>query len=389
MIIEKIEAIPLVYELEKPICSSAGVCRKKQMLLIKVYTDEGIVGYGDSAPFGGPVQSTKAVIDYEIAPLLVGENPLNIEKLWKKVFYTCVQHGRSGIVISALSGIDIALWDILGKVSGLPVYQLLGGFKRSTPVYASGGFYMENKTNDDLSKEVERYMELGFAGVKIKVGRTPQSKSLGYSNLYSDYCAVSFQDDLQRVKEVREVIGEEALLMVDANCAWQYSDALRAGRYYDELGLYFFEEPLKTDDYESSGKLALNLTTPIAGYETEYRLANFNKLLDYQAVDILQPDLSWSGGITETAKIAHLAEANYKEFTLHMWSSGILLAASVHFTCGLSNGAVLEYDMSPNPFREELMVNPLKYEGGNICVPELPGLGVEIREDIVTKYRID
>ncbi|MCC8127653.1 MAG: mandelate racemase/muconate lactonizing enzyme family protein, partial [Clostridiales bacterium] len=389
MKIEKVECIPMIYHMKHPIYSGTGKCNTRQMLLIRIYTDTGLVGLGEAATFGGPVYTTQVVVENEIAPLLIGEDPVNTERLWHKCFYAHFQHGRGGIFISALSGIDIALWDLKGKIAGMPVYKLLGGFCNQVPVYASGGFYKENEGIKELVQEVENYANLGMHGVKIKVARTGSPFSLRVFNNDVNCKMLTLEEDIERVAAVKKALGNECPLMLDANTNWDYFTALEAGKAYDKIGVHFLEEPVRTDDYEGSAKLAKELVTKIAGYETECLTTNYLRMMRMGAVDIVQPDLSWCGGITEGYKITILAASHFIECATHVWNSGIIVAASAHLSCAVPNGATMEYDMTENAFRTELMVNPLTPDhNGMITLSDEPGLGVDVREEIIAKYRL-
>ena len=390
MKIERVECIPMVYPMKDPIYSGTGKCDARQLLLVRIYTDTGLVGLGESAPYGGPVQSTQRIVEEEIAPLLIGEDPVNTERLWYKCYFTHFQHGRGGIFISALSGVDIALWDLKGKIAGLPLYQLLGGFRSRIPVYASGGFYGTDKSIGDLVKEAEACRDRGMHGFKMKVGRTAAPFSLRvFNNSETDCPMVTLEEDLERVAEVKRALGEGCPLMLDANTNWDFQTALKAGKEFDKIGIHFLEEPVRTDDYEGSARLAKELVTKIAGYETECMTTNYARMIRMGAMDIVQPDLSWCGGITVGMKIAALAEAAFLECSTHVWNSGIIVAASAHVTAAIQNGAVMEYDITENAFREELMVDPLRpKEDGMIELPKAPGLGVEVREEVIEKYHL-
>lgn len=389
MKIERVECIPMIYHMEKPIYSGTGRCDAKQMLLVRIYTDTGLVGLGESAPFGGPCISTQTVLEQEIAPMLIGEDPLNIERIWHKCFYAHFQHGRGGIFISALSGVDIALWDLKGKIAGLPLYKLLGGFRKEVPVYGSGGFYKEGEGIRELVQEAEDYANKGMHGVKIKVGRTNAPFSLRVFNNDVGCRMLTLEEDIERVAAVKKALGKDVPLMLDANTNWDYQTALQAGKEFDKIGIHFLEEPVRTDDYEGSAKLAKELVTKITGYETECLAVNYMRMIRMGAVDIVQPDLSWCGGLTEGYKIATIAAAHFMECTCHVWNSGILLAASAHLTAAVPNGAVMEYDMSENAFRNELMADPLIPDpNGMIILRDSPGLGVDVREDVIEKYRV-
>jgi L-alanine-DL-glutamate epimerase-like enolase superfamily enzyme len=387
--ITRVECIPLMYIMKNFLYSGVGKFNERPCLMVKVYTDEGVTGIGEAATYGGPMISTQTVIEKEIAPRVLGEDPLMAERIWHKCYYEGFQHARSGIYVAALSGVDMAIWDIIGKYLGQPLYKVLGGFRSSIPAYASGGFYGQGKTTADLVAETESWVKRGFQGVKIKVGRTDTPFSLGALKPSSRECRVTLQEDLDRVKAVKSALGPDIKVMVDANAAWSYNDALLAGKFFDEIGLYFFEEPIRTDDFEGSAQLARDLVTRIAGYETEYLAANYSRLISMGAVDLIQPDLSWCGGITETRRIAALADARFMECAAHMFSSAILLAASLHFSCAIPNGAMLEYDTTDNALLTELLTEPLLPDAQGIMrPPEKPGLGIELNEKIVEKYRV-
>jgi L-alanine-DL-glutamate epimerase-like enolase superfamily enzyme len=389
MKITRVECIPLVYPLESFLYSGIGKFNKRPCLVVKVYTDEGLTGIGEAATYGGPIDSTRTVIEKEIGPRVAGEDPLMVERIWHKCYYEGFQHSRSGIYIAALSGVDMAIWDIIGKSLGQPLYKILGGFRDSIPAYGAGGFYAEGKTTADLVAETEAMVKRGFKGVKIKVGRTDTPFSLGAFNPAHRECRVTMKEDIARVEAVKSALGPDIKVMVDANAAWSYNDALIAGRAYDEIGVYFFEEPVRTDDFEGSAQLARDLVTRVAGYESEYLAANYSRLISMGAVDVVQPDLCWCGGITETRRIAALADARFMECAAHMFSSGILLAASLHFSCAIPNGAMQEYDTSGNALLTDLLTEALVPDAqGMMRPPDKPGLGIELNEKTVEKYRI-
>lgn len=390
MKIEKIECIPMIYHMQHPIYSGTGRCDAKQLLLVRIHTDTGLVGLGEAAPYGGPVQSTQMVLEQEIAPMLIGEDPVNTERLWHKCYFSHFQHGRGGIFISALSGVDIALWDLKGKISGLPLYKLLGGFRSQIPVYASGGFYKEGQGIKELVQEAEGYANLGMHGVKIKVARTASPFSLRVFNNDTGCRMVTLEEDLERVAAVKRALGNDCPLMLDANTNWDYPTALAAGKAFDKIGIHFLEEPLRTDDYEGSAKLVGELVTRIAGYETECLVPNYLRMMRMGAMDVAQPDLSWCGGITEGYKIAMIAAAHFMECSFHVWNSGIIVAASAHLSCAVPNGATMEYDMTENPFRNELMKEPfVPDKNGMLTLSDAPGLGIDVRDDVIETYRID
>ena len=390
MKIDRIEAIPMSYTMPEPLYSGVGKFSQRTMCLVRVYTDTGLCGLGEAAPYGGPVQTTADALMREIAPLCIGEDPRMIERIWHKCYYARFQHARGGVVMSALSGVDMALWDLLGKITEQPLYKLLGGFRNSMPGYASAGFYKKGKTLESLLSECRGYLDEGLAGVKIKVGRTRNAFSLAEFNDDEGVPFVDLEDEIDMVAEVKKLLGKDRKLMVDVNCTWSYTEALEAGRIFDKIGLYFMEEPIRTDDYEHYAALCRELKTPVAGCETECMSANYMRLIRNDCVDIVQPDVSWCGGISEAKRIAGMAYGAFKECAPHSWNSGILLAASLHLGCALPNCWIMEYDRTPNVFRDELLEEPVRPDAnGMFHLTEKPGIGAEVREDIVEQYRID
>src|SRR5205823_8775350 len=211
-------------------------------LLVEIETDSGIVGIGE-AGIGGGV--TASVIDKVLAPLLRGEDPLLIEHLWQKMFVCTRQYGRRGIVMQAISSIDIALWDIAGKIAKMPVYQLLGACRDRVEAYASGGFYQEGKSAADLAGEAEGYRARGFKGMKMKIGRNPSTQTHLRDLIgNAEFCEVEPEEDLARVAAVRRALGSELKLMVDVNCAWSPAIAIAMGRAMEPHNLYWIEEPV-------------------------------------------------------------------------------------------------------------------------------------------------
>src|SRR5712664_475047 len=385
MKIAAIRTIALSCQVDPPYASAAGVQARRGGLLVEVETDSGIVGIGEAGLGGG---STASVIEKDLAPLLVGEDPLLIEGLWQKMFARTRQYGRRGIVMNAISGIDIALWDIAGKVARLPLYRLFGGCRDRVEAYASGGFYQEGKGVDDLAGEVEGYRARGFKGMKMKIGRNPSTQThLRHLVDHAELCEVEPEEDIARVAAVRQALGPRAKLMVDVNCAWSPAVAIEMGRAMEPHKLYWIEEPVATDDIDGSAKVADALATPIAGYETEVGLYGFRQLIDRGAIDIVQPDIAWSGGFSEGRRIAAFAQAYHRMVAPHAFAGAVLLVASLHFAAAIPNGLVLEWDQNPNAIREELLKEPLKLEAdGTVKVPERPGLGIELDRSAIDRY---
>ena len=387
MKIVDIRAIPLSYRCDPPYGSAGGMQASRGGLLVEVETDDGITGIGEAGAGGG---STRNVIEQQLRPMLLGADPLLIEGLWQKMFARTRQFGRRGIVMNAISGIDIALWDIAGKVAKLPVYRLLGACRDRVEAYASGGFYQEGKSIDDLAGEAEGYRALGFHGMKMKIGRNPSTQThLRHLAANAQTCEVEPEEDIARVAAVRRALGPQAKLMVDVNCAWSPAMAIEMGRALEPYKLYWIEEPVATDDIDGSARVADALATPIAGYETEIGLYGFRELITRGAVDIVQPDIAWTGGFSEGRRIAALAQAHHLMVAPHAFGGAVLLAASLHFAASIPNALVLEFDQNPNGLRDELLKEPIQADGdGMIRLPERPGLGIELDPAAVERYRV-
>ena len=389
MHIADVRTIPLSYRCETPYMSAAGVQMARNALLVEVETDNGLVGIGEAGSAGGPLTSTQVVLEHELKPLLLGEDPLRIEYLWQKMFQRTRQHGRRGIVMHAISGIDIALWDIAGKVAQLPVYRLLGAYRDTVEAYASGGFYQEGKDIAALVEEAGSYMSQGYRAMKMKIGRNPSTQTNLRELLAAhDKCVVSLDDDLARVEAVRRVLGREAKLMVDINCAWSPALAIQMGKALEPYNLYWIEEPVATDDIRGSAEVARALGTAIAGYETEIGAYGFRELITQGAVDIVQPDIAWAGGFTECRRIAAFAYVYNIMTAPHAFSSALTLVASMHLLAALPNGLMLEFDQNPNALRQQLFKEPISAEAGFVKLPERPGLGVELDPVTVERYRV-
>ena len=390
MKITDVRTIPLSYRCEQPYMSAAGVQIARNALVVEVETDSGLVGIGEAGSAGGPLASTQVVVEQELKPLLLGEDPLLVERLWQKMFQRSRQHGRRGIVLHAISGIDIALWDVVGKVAKLPLYRLFGAYRERVEAYASGGFYQEGKDIAALAEEAGRYRAQGYRGMKMKLGRNPSTQSnLREMLAQHDRCVVSLDEDLARVEAVRKALGREAKLMVDINCAWSPALAIRMGQAMEPYQLYWIEEPVATDDIRGSAEVARALGTAIAGYETEMGLFGFRELVAQRAVDILQPDIAWAGGFSECRRIAAFAQGYNLMVAPHAFSSAIALVASMHLLASIPNGLVLEFDQNPHALREQLLKEPIAIDQeGCVRLPERPGLGVELDPGAVERYRV-
>ncbi len=344
----------------------------RNLVLVRVETDNGLVGYGEADAAGGPAIITSEVVEKEIGPQVIGMDPICTEEIYAKLYLGTMVHGRRGVVLNAISGVDIALWDIKGKYYNEPIYRLLGGARDRVLGYHSGGFYHKGVPDEWYADEARNGKAQGYRAFKMKIGRLTQ------------------EHDANRVRLVREAIGPDAKLMVDMNSKYTVREAIRMARLIEPYDIYFFEEPVSVDDHEGSAEVGRHIDLPIAGYETEYSRYGFADLIDRHAVDFVQVDVNRSGGFTECQKIAAYAAAHRLPITTHIFSSGMAVIASLHFVCGVETGCLLECEANKNPLRTEIFkdfhIKP--DEDGNILVPNRPGLGVTIDFDAIEPYRV-
>lgn len=372
MNITDVSAYVLSYPMERAMWDSRKVpITARNTVLVEVHTDEGLVGMGEAQLGGASPIVMVTLIERELGPLITGHDALMPERIWGLLWHRTYGHGRRGLLISAMSAIDIALWDIAGKATSKPLYKLLGGFRDIIPTYAAGGFYAEGKTIDDLVAEMVSYVDQGFKGVKMKIG------------------GLSIREDLERVAAVRKAIGEQTLLAVDANNAFLPKEAIEMARELERYNIAWFEEPVSTEDLQGSAQVRDATCVPIAGYETESTRYGYRELIVHGAVDIVQPDVTWSGGFSECRKIAALASAWNLPCMPHTSSSAVAHVANLHFIGSISNSLFLEVDCNPNPLRESLLVEPLSIDAyGNIALPESPGLGIELNKETFKRFLV-
>jgi L-alanine-DL-glutamate epimerase-like enolase superfamily enzyme len=383
-----VKTYQVAYPLDQALSDSIHYMPVRAALLVEMGTDDGKVGIGESAIYGGPASVVQTMIHDELAPRILGEDPTRPEWLWQVMTGRSHQHGDGGVLPAAVSGLDIAAWDLLGQTAGMPLYRLLGGYRDEVRAYASAGFYAEGKDAGGLAEEARGYTDAGFRHLKIKVGRTTDTPVNPLVHMDAPgFATVTFSEDLRRVRAVRKAVGDDVRLMVDANNAWTKLTALEAGREFERLGVHWFEEPVATDDRTGSAALAATIDVPIAGYETQTGLAGFRDLIADRAVDIVQPDVIWSGGITVCRRIAALAAAANMPCVPHVFSTAVSLAANLHLIASLPNSYLLEFDQNPNALRSELLEEPITPdERGVVTVPGGPGLGVRLDHETLRRY---
>ncbi|MGC8543796.1 MAG: mandelate racemase/muconate lactonizing enzyme family protein [Vulcanisaeta sp.] len=339
---------------------------------VKVVTDEGLIGWGEAIAREAP-EATASVINTLFKPMLIGKDPLDNEVLWEQLFSAMRIRGHyAGYYVEALSGIDLALWDIRGKYFGKPVYKLLGGaFRDKVRAYASSVLFM---SPEDTVKEVERLVQSGFKYVKVKIGR-------------------GYDVDKAVIKAIRDSLGNDVEIMVDANTAYNVSTAIKVGRMLEKYDVLWFEEPVPPDNIEAYSRIARALDIPIAAAETLFTKYQWLEFMIKEAVDIAMPDIARVGGITEAMKIASLADSFGIPMTFHVGLSGAgCRAATLQFTASLPSHITFTptyeyYYVEKNPLAYEVTREPVEiFDGDYVKVPDRPGLGVEIDEGRLRKY---
>ncbi len=341
-------------------------------VFVRVFTDEGITGLGECSPMhqGAIVYLVNEVL----RPLCLGKNPLEIDKLWTAMFYDTYKLGETGLKMEALSGVDIALWDILGKATGLPIVTLLGGcYRDKVRMYASIGAaksrdWRDRRTPLEMARLVEQNVELGFTAAKIR--------------MHWEYNVdVDPEADWQMFRECKQVTGDTIPLSFDANNGYSEATAILQGRRFETLGIAHYEEPVMVDDYAALARVADALDTPVAAGEHEYTRWQFRELIQRGRVDIIQPDIVKCGGFTEIRKIAALGEAHHKHLVPHMTMPSVGTAANLHFIASLRDANRPQELTRVDRRLNSLFKEPLVFEGGHLTVPTGPGLGLELDED--------
>lgn len=366
MEIVEVESIPIAIPLEEPVSFSNRTITYRDHAITFVRTDDGREGVGYSLGYEGAPLIAEAV-ESLLEPMLVGEDPRDTERLWRKLYDGTVQIGRAGVVLRAISTVDIALWDCKAKAADQPLYKLLGGYADSVPSYASGGYYRDDKGHEGLRAEMRRYLEEGHDVVKMKVGRR------------------SVAEEVERVAAVREEIGPDRTLLLDANGKWETADeALRACRAFEPFDPFFVEEPVMIDRVETMAAVNDGLPYPVATGELEGTRHSFARLRDEGAATVLQPDATVCGGITEWLKIAHHAAAYDVPIAPHYnWNLHASLLGAIE------NGLWVEYfyrDVDVKVF-DDVVENPVSPgDDGTIELRDDPGHGVRIDENALAEF---
>jgi L-alanine-DL-glutamate epimerase-like enolase superfamily enzyme len=334
-------------------------------VVLRIHTDAGITGwaYSSFGMIGGGPRALEAILQSEIKPVLIGKDPAYPKRLrsdlWKALEYAGIQ----GITQFAIAAADIAIWDILGKVAGLPVYKMIGAYADRMPVYDMCGWYYEN--DDDLSHykvELNRAFEEGFRAAKIKVGRG------------------SLDDDVRRIEAALQIAGKGRPIMVDANQKFNVNEAIRRGKVYQQMGCYWFEEPIAPHDHAGYATVAAELDIRIATGENEYAKYAVTDLISRHGVDVIQPDNRRAGGLTEWMEIGAIADAFGLELASHGGGP-----TNLHMLLAMPNAIYMETGSLKS---QGSTVEQLRMENGAVLAPETPGMGSELRPDYIRKYKV-
>ncbi len=350
---------PLSIPLEHPFKSGVFASRANPVV-VQLFTDEGLEGIGMAFAFNDVrVKSLKACID-DLAETVIGQDVFRLAEAWQKMWNGTAWMGHTGYPIYALSAIDTALWDLQGKALGQPVSRLLGGYREDAPVYASHLLFL-NWSLDQLQKDAAALVAQGFRAMKMNMGDRPA------------------RVELDRLKAVREAVGEDIDVMVDVNWAWTVPQAIQMGREMERYGVYWLEDPLTSNEPEDWAEVTRALGLRIAGGETLSAKHDFRRLFEHKAVDVVMPDLQRVGGVTEWMRVASMAQAWHIPVASHVFHE-----FSAHLVAAIPNGLIVEY----MPWWEFLYREPLELENGRLKIPDRPGFGLELDPRAVEKFKM-
>jgi L-rhamnonate dehydratase len=345
-------------------------------LIIKVETDEGITGYGevDTAPYVG-----KAVVDaymshgtcYGLKEVVAGSDPFDYEQIWNDMWAKTYYYGRTGPVIHVMSGIDMAIWDIMGKATGKPVHKLLGGsYAERVRPYASA---LMPGTPEEVKSMVQKYASMGYPAIKFGWG------PLGYD--------VHF--DLKLIEMARKTADDNIEIMIDIGKRYKLKQAMFVAKALEQMNIYWLEEPLPAEDLAGYKRLTESTTMRIATGEEESGRLAFARLINESRVDVIQPDISRCGGLTEAKKIATMASDANIMIVPHAFKTGILVAASIHMIAAMPHVPFLEFSVTESAIRKELLIKPFVQKDGYVDVPTEPGLGIELNPEVIRKFGVN
>ncbi|HEY1008510.1 mandelate racemase/muconate lactonizing enzyme family protein [Daejeonella sp. JGW-45] len=368
---------------EKQHFSDYGLLTNFDMTLVVITTEDGLQGFGEAkAAVGssGVCASIVSCIENELKPILLGKDAKNISRLWDEMYNGTRDHyalargrkfpilGRRGLTVSAMSGIDTALWDLKGKALGVPVMDLLGGACRDKmPAYASGGW----ADADNIGEQLNGYISKGFSGVKMRVGIMDGT----------------VLNSVERVKAARKAIGPDIKLMADAHGTFSVPEARQFCRGVEDCNLYWFEEPISPDNRHGTAEVRASTCIPIAAGESEYTSFDIRDLLEVRALDVIQPDAAIIGGISEAMRVGHLANTYQLELAPHCWGSAFSFMAGVNVAFASPSATIIEFSLGGNPMMYELVKEQIEVRDGMIEAPSAPGLGLTPNWDFVKEFK--
>ncbi len=375
MKIREIRTHVLETQLAEPFAYSQAWYDRRGAMLVEIEAEDGTTGWGEAF---GPARLTAAVVQH-YRPRLIGADAMATEAIWQDLYNSLRDHGQKGLPIEALSAVDIALWDLKGKLLGLPVHRLMGEpLRQRVQAYATG-FYRKRGGQflDNLVAEAHQRVGEGFGAIKLKLG-------------------FGIDDDIALCHAVRAAVGPGIGIMVDANHAYDATAAIRLGRRIEELDIAWFEEPVPPEDLAGYAEVKAALRIPIAGGEAEFTRWGFRPLIAGRLVDVLQPDICAAGGLSETRKIADMASAFGVRVNPHVWGTGVGLAAALQLLAVLPHNPpglhplepLLEFDQSEHPIRMAVLNAPIVQRDGWVRIPEGPGLGIEIDRAALEQFRV-
>jgi L-alanine-DL-glutamate epimerase-like enolase superfamily enzyme len=385
MIITNVEAFWLRCPIpaEKQHRSDYGLLTDFDMTLVVVTTETGLQGFGEAkAAVGssGVCASIVSCIENELKPVLLGKNANNITGIWEHLYNGTRDHyalqrgrkfpilGRRGITVSAMSGIDTALWDLKGKALNVSVAELLGGSCREKmPAYASGGW----ANADNIGDQLLGYTSKGFSGVKMRVGIMDEKVSTS----------------IARVRAAREALGEDIKLMADAHGTFSVPEAKQFCKGVEDSNLYWFEEPISPDNRHGTAEVRAFSSIPIAAGESEYTAFDIRDLIELRALDVLQPDAAIIGGITEAMRVGHLAHTYQLELAPHCWGSAFSFMAGLNVAFACPSATIIEFSLGGNPMMYDLVKEKIEVKDGMIDAPTRPGLGLTPDWDFVKEFK--
>lgn len=385
MKITRVTSHVLQYDLPEELGYSQQYYAKRTCHLVEVETDEGLTGWGECFGPGTVALANKGIVEKVIQPMILGMDPMDRDVIWHKVYNLLRDHGQKGMPMQALSGVDIALWDIAGKIANVPIHKLIGGAHRKDVAVYGYGMMLKRESVDDhivrFTDEAAAIRDMGFAATKMKLG-------------------LGARADVKLAQAVRRGVGDDFRFMADANHCYTTSDAFYVGRALGELDAYWFEEPIAPEDLDGYAELRRGLDVNISGGEAEFNRWGWRAILENRGLDIAQPEVCALGGISEYLRVLALCHAHFTPVVNHVWGSAVAVATNLQLLAAmppLPGGLhpwepMLEFDTTDNKFRDELLQVPLdiqaqvKSNGGRVGIPNKPGIGVTPDKEFIKHY---